>query len=114
MIDLHNWPTPNGHKITLRLEEPAESGLPPESATKPADNRRGGQCQPEFLAGDAYSSASMTSAPRIDATPGMSPDLSAWRPPVPAHVRQKVNPQAGRPLGQEQCRHLFGSDTSRH
>ncbi len=58
--------------------------------------------------------ASMTSAPRIDATPGMSPDFSARRPPVPAHVRQKVDPQAGRPLGQEQCRHLFGSDTSRH
>jgi GST-like protein len=25
MIDLHYWPTPNGHKITLLLEE---AGLP--------------------------------------------------------------------------------------
>ncbi|HEY9111649.1 MAG TPA: thiol:disulfide oxidoreductase, partial [Rhodanobacteraceae bacterium] len=25
MIDLHYWPTPNGHKITLFLEE---AGLP--------------------------------------------------------------------------------------
>ena len=89
MIDLYYWPTPNGHKITLRLEEPAESGQPPESAIKPANNRPRGQCQPEFLAGDAYSSASMTSAPRIDATPGMSPDFSARRLHAPTHGRRR-------------------------
>ena len=26
MIDLHYWPTPNGHKVTLLLEELAEAG----------------------------------------------------------------------------------------
>ena len=45
MIDLHYWPTPNGHKITLFLEE---SGLP--YAIKPVNIGKGEQFQPEFLA----------------------------------------------------------------
>ena len=45
MIDLYYWPTPNGHKITLFLEE---SGLP--YAIKPVNIGKGEQFQPEFLA----------------------------------------------------------------
>jgi GST-like protein len=45
MIELHYWPTPNGHKITLFLEE---AGLP--YRIFPVDIGRGEQFQPEFLA----------------------------------------------------------------
>ncbi len=44
MIDLYYWPTPNGHKITMFLEE---TGLPYE--IKPIDIGRGAQFDPEFL-----------------------------------------------------------------
>jgi GST-like protein len=45
MIELHYWPTPNGHKITLLLEE---TGLPYQIV--PVDIGRGEQFRPEFLA----------------------------------------------------------------
>jgi GST-like protein len=45
MIELHYWPTPNGHKITLFLEE---SGLP--YAIKPVNIGKGDQFEPAFLA----------------------------------------------------------------
>jgi GST-like protein len=45
MIELHYWPTPNGHKITLFLEE---AGL--EYTIKPVDIGRGDQFKPEYLA----------------------------------------------------------------
>ena len=45
MIDLHYWPTPNGHKITLFLEEAA---LP--YTLVPVNIGRGEQFRPEFLA----------------------------------------------------------------
>lgn len=45
MIDLYYWPTPNGHKITLFLEE---AGLP--YAIKPVNIGEGEQFAPEFLA----------------------------------------------------------------
>ena len=45
MIDLYYWPTPNGHKITLFLEE---SGVP--YAIKPVNIGRGDQFEPAFLA----------------------------------------------------------------
>ncbi len=44
MIDLHYWPTPNGHKITLFLEE---AGLPYE--IKPVNIGAGEQFKPDFL-----------------------------------------------------------------
>ncbi len=44
MIDLYYWTTPNGHKITLFLEE---AGLP--YAIHPVDLNRGDQFKPEFL-----------------------------------------------------------------
>lgn len=44
MIYLYYWPTPNGHKITIFLEE---SGLPYE--IKPVNIAKGEQFQPEFL-----------------------------------------------------------------
>lgn len=45
MIDLFYWTTPNGHKITIFLEE---TGLP--YAIKPVDINAGAQFKPEFLA----------------------------------------------------------------
>jgi GSH-dependent disulfide-bond oxidoreductase len=45
MIDLYYWPTPNGHKITMFLEE---SGLP--YAIKPVNIGKGDQFDPAFLA----------------------------------------------------------------
>lgn len=45
MIELHYWPTPNGHKITLFLEE---AGLP--YIIKPVNIGKGEQFQPAFLA----------------------------------------------------------------
>lgn len=45
MIDLYYWTTPNGHKITLFLEE---SGVP--YTIHPVNLSRGDQFKPEFLA----------------------------------------------------------------
>jgi GST-like protein len=45
MIELHYWPTPNGHKITLFLEE---TGIP--YTIKPVNIGKGEQFQPAFLA----------------------------------------------------------------
>jgi GST-like protein len=45
MIDLHYWTTPNGHKITLFLEE---TGLP--YRIYPVNISKGDQFKPEFLA----------------------------------------------------------------
>jgi GST-like protein len=45
MIELYYWPTPNGHKITLLLEE---TGLP--YAIRPVNIGRGEQFAPDFLA----------------------------------------------------------------
>jgi GST-like protein len=44
MIDLYYWPTPNGHKITIFLEE---TGTPYRIV--PVDISRGDQFKPEFL-----------------------------------------------------------------
>jgi GSH-dependent disulfide-bond oxidoreductase len=44
-IEVHYWPTPNGHKVTIALEE---MGLPYE--IKPVNIGRGDQFKPEFLA----------------------------------------------------------------
>src|SRR6185295_14058212 len=44
MIDLHYWPTPNGHKITLFLEE---TGRPYKIV--PVNIGNGEQFQPDFL-----------------------------------------------------------------
>ena len=44
MIDLYYWPTPNGHKISIMLEE---CGL--EYETIPVDIGRGDQFEPAFL-----------------------------------------------------------------
>ena len=45
MIELYYWPTPNGHKITLFLEE---AGL--DYTIKPVNISAGDQFKPEFLA----------------------------------------------------------------
>jgi GST-like protein len=44
MIDLYTWPTPNGHKVHIALEE---LGLP--YAVHPIDIGEGDQFKPEFL-----------------------------------------------------------------
>ncbi|HWL72227.1 MAG TPA: glutathione binding-like protein [Geminicoccus sp.] len=44
MIDLYYWPTPNGHKITMFLEE---VGLPYQ--IKPVNIGKGEQFEPDFL-----------------------------------------------------------------
>ena len=44
MIELYYWPTPNGHKITMFLEE---AGLP--YRIHPVDISAGDQFKPEFL-----------------------------------------------------------------
>jgi GST-like protein len=44
MIDLYYWPTPNGHKVTMFLEE---AGLP--YTIQPIDIRAGDQFKPDFL-----------------------------------------------------------------
>ena len=44
MIDLHYWPTPNGHKITLFLEE---AGL--EYRIVPVDIGKGAQFDAGYL-----------------------------------------------------------------
>ena len=45
MIDLYTWPTPNGHKVHIMLEE---VGL--EYKVIPVDINRGDQFRPDFLA----------------------------------------------------------------
>jgi GST-like protein len=45
MIDLHYWPTPNGHKITMFLEE---AGI--DYTIIPVDISAGDQFKPDFLA----------------------------------------------------------------
>ena len=44
MIDLYYWPTPNGHKVTMFLEE---TGLP--YTIHPVDIGKGAQFEPSFL-----------------------------------------------------------------
>ena len=44
MIDLYYWPTPNGHKITIFLEEAAL-----DYTIKPVDISAGDQFKPDFL-----------------------------------------------------------------
>ena len=50
MIDLYYWPTPNGHKITLLLEELADAGAKLDYTIHPVDIGKGDQFQPGFLA----------------------------------------------------------------
>ena len=50
MIDLHYWPTPNGHKITLLLEELVDAGHALEYAVKPVNIGAGEQFKPDYLA----------------------------------------------------------------
>ena len=45
MIDLYTWPTPNGHKVHIMLEE---VGL--EYHVIPIDINKGAQFDPDFLA----------------------------------------------------------------
>ncbi|MCW5581674.1 MAG: glutathione S-transferase family protein [Luteimonas sp.] len=49
MIDLYYWPTPNGHKITLLLEELADAGAKLDYTIRPVDIGKGDQFQPAYL-----------------------------------------------------------------
>jgi GSH-dependent disulfide-bond oxidoreductase len=50
MIELHYWPTPNGHKVTLLLEELVDAGQPLAYDIKPVNIGTGEQFEPGFLA----------------------------------------------------------------
>lgn len=50
MLDLYYWPTPNGHKVTLLLEELAEAGAAQPYRIVPVDIGKGAQFEPAFLA----------------------------------------------------------------
>ena len=50
MIELHYWPTPNAHKITLLLEELVEAGQPLAYTIEPVNIGAGEQFRPGFLA----------------------------------------------------------------
>jgi GST-like protein len=50
MLDLYYWPTPNGHKITLLLEELAECGAGLDYRIRPLNIGVGAQFEPAFLA----------------------------------------------------------------
>jgi GST-like protein len=50
MIDLHYWPTPNGHKVTLLLEALVELGQPLDYRIVPVDIGKGAQFEAGFLA----------------------------------------------------------------
>ncbi len=50
MLDLYYWPTPNGHKVTLFLEELAELGEGIAYDIRPVNIGKGDQFEPEFLA----------------------------------------------------------------
>ncbi len=50
MIELHYWPTPNGHKITMLLEELADAGHAQPYTIQPVNIGAGEQFKPEFLA----------------------------------------------------------------
>ncbi|MDH5833236.1 glutathione binding-like protein [Luteimonas kalidii] len=50
MIDLYYWPTPNGHKVTLLLEELADAGARLDYAVKPVNIGKGDQFAPDYLA----------------------------------------------------------------
>lgn len=43
MIDLYYWPTPNGHKVTMLLEELADAGARLEYTIKPVNIGKGDQ-----------------------------------------------------------------------
>lgn len=50
MIDLHYWTTPNGHKISLFLEELVDAGQPLDYTIHPVNIGKGDQFAPAFLA----------------------------------------------------------------
>jgi GST-like protein len=66
VIDLHYWPTPNGHKITMMLEE---TGL--EYTIHPVDIGKGEQFAPDFLkiAPNNRMPAIVDHAPAVGAAP---------------------------------------------
>lgn len=50
MIELHYWPTPNGHKVTMFLEELVELRQGLDYAIEPVNIGKGAQFAPGFLA----------------------------------------------------------------
>ena len=75
MIDFYFWPTPNGHEVTLMLEE---TGV--EYRFIPVDISAGDQFKPDFL---AFSPNNRMPA-IVDRAPACGgeavPGVGAWRP----------------------------------
>src|SRR3989442_9738910 len=85
MIDLYYWTTPNGHKITLFLEE---AGLP--YTIHPVNLSRGDQFKPEFLA----ISPNNRIPAIVDSDPadGGAPGSVFESRPVPLYLAEKTGP----------------------
>ncbi|WP_240125749.1 glutathione S-transferase N-terminal domain-containing protein [Thermomonas alba] len=128
MIDLYYWPTPNGHKITLFLEE---AGL--DYRIVPVDIGKGAQFAPEFLAispnnkmpaiidhapGDGGAPISVFEsgailrylAEKTGRFDGVAAGAAAATARAHALARQ-ANPNAGQPLSDEEKKILFGQGT---
>lgn len=132
MIDLYYWPTPNGHKITLLLEE---TGLP--YALHPVDIGKGAQFEPAFLAISPNNKmpAIVDHAPADGGEPisvfesgailrylsdkaGRFTGVAAGADARPATQRayalaRQVNPNAGKPQSDEEKQVLFGQSLPR-
>jgi Glutathione S-transferase, N-terminal domain len=71
-IELHYWPTPNGWKISIALEE---MGLP--YTLVPVNIGAGAQFKPEFLARGCVKTAKHETIPLVRG--GWHVAFSAWR-----------------------------------
>ena len=88
MIDLYTWPTPNGHKVQIMLEETG-----PDYRIRPVDLGDNEQFEAEFLAGE-YSVADTACFPwmRVHQRLGIDvkdyPNVARWLETI--NARQAV------------------------
>lgn len=83
MIEFHYWPTPNGHKVTLLLEEAGLESIP-------TTTRR----------------STLHRSPRCGA--GRRRSRRGRRRKRAYALAARVNPDAGKPLSDEERKLLFG------
>jgi glutathione S-transferase len=110
MLDFYFWPTPNGWKVSILLEE-----LGIEYNTIPVNIGKGDQFKPEFILGDEYTIVDMINWPWVlIAKPlGQSlddfPNVARWR----KAVKDRPAVQRGVDLGKEFRRAAPPSDEER-